>query len=497
MCLSFFAPARRAAPPDGDLGWLCVASAFSVYFLCVGVQYVTGILLTALLLDGDLVRGASRADVTWAASLMSSAFLFGSLPAGLLLPHVGARAVVLLGALLFAGGCALAASAETLSTVRAGFFLLGLGCSLPSSVSLTQVQRWFSRLRGTASGLVVSGSGVGGVVLGPLVQAQIDAGGWRQGLRFLAALAVALLPLCAAATVPIALPGDAAAGERAALGAAARAAAAAEDEAAASAAALQEWSGVAAAAAAAAPPPPLQKRGEEEGRQEPLPPPPTLLSLCRHPQLFWLIIYVGLYGGAWFVLINHLNNAFRESGTSADSAALLVSLQGVANTVGRLLMGVAADVLARRGVSKLVLLQTSVGINGVATALLAFPPLLGALPYQAVYYFCNGFFGGSIVSLQAPIVVDLVGIANLPPAFGLLHAFQAPLVLVLPPAFGALRSVVGWPVVFGLLGAQIFAAITCVSFMRQPVKGGGPITCACCCGRGGGGGESGGAPIVA
>ena len=486
--LRLLGPAQRAAPPDGGLAWLCVFSGFCTYFLCVGVQYSTGILLSALLSDAGIVQGASRAGVTWAASLMSSMFLFGSLPAGMMVSRIGARAVMLLGCALFIGGCLLGASAESLAAVRAGFFLLGLGCALPSSVVLTEVQRWFSRIRGTASGLVVAGSGVGGVVLGPLVQAQIDVGGWRQGLRFLASLAAVLLPLCALATIPIALPGDAAgAGELAALEAARR-----EEEAAADAAGLQEW-GAAPAGAAEAPPPRAPPLVEPQAQ------PHTLLSLCRHQPLTCLIAYVALYGGAWFVLINHLNNSFRESGTSADAAALLVSAQGAANTVGRLLMGVAADALAKRGVSKLMLLQASVGINGVATALLAFPPLLGALPYQALYYFVNGFFGGSIVSLQAPIVVDFVGIAALPPAFGLLHAFQAPLVLLLPPAFGALRAAAGWSVVWALVGAQIIAAVCCVSFTREPVKGGGPLTLAkvlgACCAVGRGAARSAAEPL--
>ena len=94
----------------------------------------------------------------------------------------------------------------------------------------------------------------------------------------------------------------------------------------------------------------------------------------------------------------------------------------------------------------------------------------------------------SIVSLQAPIVVDLVGINSLPPAFGLLHAVQAPLVLVMPPAYGALRAAAGWPTVWALVGAQILVAISCVGLMQGPDKGGGPFTVgkvlgACCCGR--------------
>ena len=482
LLLPLLGPAQRKAPPDGGpLGWLCVASAFATYLICVGTQYAIGIFLSALLLDAAIVNGATRSDVTWAASLESSMFLFGSLPAGVLLPRIGARAVMLLGALLLSLGCLLAASSDSLAGVRTGFLVLGLGCALPASVALTEVQRWFLRFRGTASGLVVAGSGVGGVVLGPLLQSQIDSGGWRQGLRFLATLAAVLLPLCAAATVPIALPSDD--GEATALDGRRESEVGGD-------AALREWQGgtlgeqslpaepsgfavvAAAATAAAAAELPPQKH--------------TLRSLCRVQPFQCLLFYVGLYGGAWFVLINNLNSSFRESGTSADDAALLVSVQGVANTVGRLLMGVAADVLARRGVSKLMLLQTSVGICGVATALLAFPPLLASLPYQGVYYFINGFFGGSIVSLQPGILVDFVGISNLPPAFGLLHAVQAPLVLMLPPAFGALRTAAGWPLVWGLVGAQIGAAIACVSFVREPVKGGGALTvrklCECVCG---------------
>ena len=63
---------------------------------------------------------------------------------------------------------------------------LGLGCAFVPI--LGAVQRWFVKRRGLASGLAVSGIGVGTLVMPPLATALIAAFGWRDAYLVLGIL---------------------------------------------------------------------------------------------------------------------------------------------------------------------------------------------------------------------------------------------------------------------------------------------------------------------
>ena len=61
-------------------------------------------------------------------------------------------------------------------------FLIGCGCSMPHVAAIVIVQRWFNTRRGIAMGITVSAAGCGAFVLGPVLQAIIDARGWEAAL---------------------------------------------------------------------------------------------------------------------------------------------------------------------------------------------------------------------------------------------------------------------------------------------------------------------------
>src|SRR5262245_42259667 len=93
---------------------------------------------------------------------------------------------------LTGAGLVLASSAHTLLEVYLAYGLgvgLGVGCSYVPA--LGAVQRWFSRRRGFASGLAVSGIGVGTLVMPPLASLLIGAFGWRGAYMVLGGLAAA------------------------------------------------------------------------------------------------------------------------------------------------------------------------------------------------------------------------------------------------------------------------------------------------------------------
>jgi MFS family permease len=87
-------------------------------------------------------------------------------------------------------GLAIASAARSLTEVYAAYGLgvgLGVGCAYVPA--LGAVQRWFVRPRGFASGLAVSGIGVGTLVMPPLATFFIDAVGWREAYLLLGGFA--------------------------------------------------------------------------------------------------------------------------------------------------------------------------------------------------------------------------------------------------------------------------------------------------------------------
>jgi len=95
--------------------------------------------------------------------------------------------------LLTAAGLAAASEARTLVEVYIAYGLgvgLGVGCAYVPS--LGAVQRWFVKRRGFASGLAVSGIGVGTLVAPPLAAWLIADMGWRHAYLTLGILAAVI-----------------------------------------------------------------------------------------------------------------------------------------------------------------------------------------------------------------------------------------------------------------------------------------------------------------
>ena len=419
-------------PPDGGVGWIVVLGAFSGCVIATGLQYMSGLFAVALSADAALSGGPSSTAVSWAASLQSCAFLAGALPAGWGVIAFGARVTTCIGAVLIVSGFFVAAWLKSLAGVFIFYSLAtGLGCALASAPSVMLVQCWFVSRRAFATGIVVSGGGVGAFLLGPMLQAQVDAGGWVHAFRAAGGLAACVLPLAAACLVPR----DVGVGEES--GTVPISPRVSVDE-----MTVQK-------------PVLLQRRHTE-------------WQLLARPSFRLWLLTMACQGCIWFVTITHTNATFRENGTSAADAASLISLGGLATVAGRVVVGYIADALAPR-ISRLAMFQICLALAACATALLAVPSLQASLLYQHVFVFANSFFGGSVVSLISPILIDLVGVESLPIATGLVQTFQALVVLPAPPAAMVIRVALGsWGVVWGAVAALSVVAIWVCSLIDAP-----------------------------
>lgn len=115
----------------------------------------------------------------------------------------------------------------------------------------------------------------------------------------------------------------------------------------------------------------------------------------------------------------------------ARSAAFLLSIIGVTNTLGRILSGVISDLPQ---VNSLFMNNLCILLSGVCVLAV---PLCGSsyYAYVAVAVFF-GLFVSAYISLTSIILVDLLGLENLTNAFGLLILFRGAAGIIGAPLAG-------------------------------------------------------------
>lgn len=431
-------PLLVAEPPDGGVpAWLAVGSAFCVYGVAVGLQYVAGVFYGAWLKQPELGPAAGATALAWATSTECACFLAGSLIAGKLIAASSPRAAVLVGGALFLVGAQAAGIAGATSGVAASvgtggrlavlyvFFgiMVGLGCSIAHVAALIGVQAFFARRRGLATGLTVAGSGVGAFVMGPVCEALIASSSWGTALAVMGGAAAIICLAAAAVLVPVHVQ-------------AAPATTAASTD-------VGEDADCADGSKSSLPPlPPLS------------PDVPAAASECNSPRTYSELIrtpfarsfglYIAMFALCWFMVPTFLPSFATRGlgGSSADSGGLVAS-QGASNTLGRVLLGLAADRWPHRKRDMLTICMLSVAM--AATALAVAPSLWLAYIFAVVL----GGFGGSVISMLPPLAVEALGLPALPLATGFFNALQAPFALAGAPVGSAILTAgaaAGWSV---------------------------------------------------
>ena len=176
-------------------GWLVVASLFISLFLVFGASVESfGIFVPYLLHH----FGWSRTALSLAFTATASAAGFSGLFAGWLLDRIEPAIVLSVSAALAGLAFIGASQANSYPVFILCYLVLGIGvggCTMmPCSVV---VANWFAeRQRGLAMGITMMGTSFGGMILVPVVDRAIRAGGWRFGYEVVAApIFLILLPL--------------------------------------------------------------------------------------------------------------------------------------------------------------------------------------------------------------------------------------------------------------------------------------------------------------
>ena len=359
-------------------GWFVVAAAFAVTLVGFGCAYTFSAFLASLQRD----FGASRGSVSLVFSLAGFLYFGLGIVSGPLADRFGSRRLAVAGMLLTGLGLAAASAARSLIEVYAAYSLgvgLGVGCAYVPAIGA--VQRWFVRRRGFASGLAVSGIGVGTLVMPPLATQLIDMLGWRG-----AYLALGILAVIIGGGMALLIEDD--------------------------------------------------PRGRGLGPDGD-PPQPVATARAQGASVGEAVRsrrFIALYAACLicsfgvFVPFVHLVPYAEDRGVAASAAVWLLGVIGVGSTAGRFFLGGLADRLGR---------QTSLLLMFVGMAIaLAIWIISTSLWPLAIFAFVFGVFYGGWVAVLPAVVMDEFGGRNVSGIIGILYTSVAFGTLIGPSAAG-------------------------------------------------------------
>ncbi len=163
--------------PHFYYGWIIVAVALVSMAFWLGIRSSFSVFYVALLEEFHWTRAGS-------AGAQSMALITYTLLAplvGTLIDRFGPRRVVVPGILVLAFGLVLCSSIKTLNQFYLFYgVVMGSGITCIGIITYSAVlAHWFEKKRGLASGIAVSGMGLGTFLLVPLSQSFISMVGWR------------------------------------------------------------------------------------------------------------------------------------------------------------------------------------------------------------------------------------------------------------------------------------------------------------------------------
>jgi MFS family permease len=369
----------KATHPRIFHGWFVVAAAFAVTFVGFGSAYSFSAFVEPLQRE----FGASRGSVSLVFSLAGFLYFGLGIVSGPLADRFGSRPLAVAGMILTGLGLAAASAAQSLSQVYLAYGLgvgLGVGCAYVPAIGA--VQRWFVRRRGFASGLAVSGIGVGTLAMPPLASLLIGTLGWRGAYLVLGALAAAL-----GGGLALLIEND-----------------------------------------------PHRRGLAPDGDPAPSNTASAKPQGAAVSEAIRSIRFISLYAACLicsfgvFVPFVHLVPYAQDHGIAPSSAVLLLGVIGVGSTAGRFFLGGLADRMGR----ELSLLLMFVGM---ALALAMWAIATTVWPLVAFAFVYGVFYGGWVAVLPA-VVMDYFGSRNVSGLIGILYTSVAFGTLVGPSAAG-------------------------------------------------------------
>ncbi|SAL99686.1 hypothetical protein [Absidia glauca] len=175
-------------------GWLVVLSTFLVNFSVFGYCFCWGNFQKLYLQPDVYGTETSAFKIAFVGTSASACMMSLGLFISPVIMRLGYRRTMCIGTVVAPLGLILASFATQLWHIYLSQgILFGLGATFVFSPSIGLPSQWFVKRRAFATGIAVSGSGIGGVCLSPMSQQLIEHLGYRNALRVLGATMFGLL----------------------------------------------------------------------------------------------------------------------------------------------------------------------------------------------------------------------------------------------------------------------------------------------------------------
>ncbi len=396
---------------------ILVVGACLLVQVCVGIIYIWSVFKAPAM----AFHGWEEGSTNLVASFMLFAFCAGNFAGGAAADSKGPRRVCLVGIILFGAGILLSrfipAGSPIILFYLSYCMLGGFGSGVSYGAMLTCIQRWLPHRRGFATGIGAGAFGLSTVVFSPVADALIKRMGFDNALGVLALvfLAVGLICCCF-----VRLPG--------------------EDY----LSALPKASGKAAA---------MERESIPFGN-----------AVRTLP--FWLLfLNIFLFNGTWNMLNPLIKGLGIQRGLSEAAAVMAVSLTGVANTAGRVLISTYSDRLGR--INTLYLVSA---VTAVCALLLSF---VGGWGYLLVVLLTAFAFGGP-AAVNPAATTDFFGPKHMGANYGVIMMALGISSIVFNAISNALYAATGAYTLTFIMGAltAILNIVNCYIISRRLKKAG-------------------------
>ncbi|KXN68704.1 MFS general substrate transporter [Conidiobolus coronatus NRRL 28638] len=183
------------AEPDSKMAWLMVACAFFMNFVGTGTIAILG--LYSVHFASNEFKDQPQTTLQLVVGCVGSISALCSLLSGIVIQKVGFRNTVLISGLIYAAGMIVTSFASQIWHLIVGeSILVGVASSFAFITTVTLLPQWLNKYRGVALGISAAGSGVGGLVLSPLVQYLIDMVGIQWAIRINGIIVTVILLSC-------------------------------------------------------------------------------------------------------------------------------------------------------------------------------------------------------------------------------------------------------------------------------------------------------------
>lgn len=392
-------------------GWVIVWAAFTILFVSFGAAYS----FTAFFTPLQQEFGATRGDTSLVFGIAGFLYFFLGAFSGPAGDRLGPKPVVVFGAIVAALGLYFAATATRIEQVYWGYGLgvgVGVGCMYVPAVGA--VQRWFARRRATASGLAITGIGVGTFVAPFAAHELIQLLDWRQTYIVMAVVVLVLGIISGL---------------------------------------LLENS-------------PAARGLHPDGARQPPASADAAPSLdvraARRTLPIWLVYFGSLLVSiGLFMPFVHLKPFARDLGLSATTGVWIVSSIGIGSILGRMLLGPIAERFGR----KPVVLALYIGLAGI----FLFWYLSTALWMLIVFGIVFGTLYGGFVALAPALLADYYGVGHAGGILGFVYSSVAVGALIGNPIAGYLYDAAQSYDLPILIGAALCAVgALCILAMPSP-----------------------------